>query len=547
MAGRTPSQPSSSTSSVRTSADGAFHLEGLRGGQYMLTVTRRAFAATSAEVRGFASIRKAGFGWLVTLADGQAVRNVEIRLPPAAVVTGRVLDEDGEPMMGVVVEAEQYRYLQGARSLFAAARATSDDRGVYRIYDLAPGRYFIRTRSSAQRARMGGMFVPGAPAASASSGAGRGQMFGGGSGLNPEESFSYPDTYYPKALSASEAIPLQLSPGAEMSGIDFALSLAPTYSISGTVAGLEAPPASERFPRSSAFVTALPAGQFAFSAPSAMAPVNPGTGEFTIRNLAPGNYQLIARVNARGRDGVNSIGVARVTVANSSVGGVNISIVADVTVPGRVVLPADFPGASPGRIVITPIRQLSPARSSARVDADGAFEISLSRAEPLRFDIANIPEGLYVKKITVGSMDLLRNPSYSLAADPGPMVVEFAADGASLGGTLRDSRGAGVANARLSLLPVSSFGGEETPAGNLWRRTVVTADDGGFTIFGIAPGRYRLYAFETLDADPAFDAAFLSNFGQRWKELDLKPRESATVEIPPIPASETAMYLGETQ
>lgn len=553
MASRSGVQPASNSFVARTSADGTFELNGLHGGQYVLTVTRRAFATSSAEIRGFTSARRLGLGWLISLPEGQAVRNAEIRLPPAAVVTGQVVDEDGEPMMGVVVEAEQYRYLQGSRTLFAAARATSDDRGIYRLYDLAPGRYFIKTRSSGQRSRFGGVFVPNGPAGSVDSGAasaraGRGQIFGGGAGRDGEEAFSYPDTYYPKAHSASEAIPLQLAPGAEMAGIDFALSPAPTYSISGTVTGIpSASQATGEFPRNSVLVTVLPAGQYAFTAPSAMAPANPATGEFTIHGVAPGNYQLIARLNSRGRNGGSSIGVARVNVANASADGVSISILEDVTVPGRVILPEGSGASSPARISITAVRRLSVGRSSARVNADGTFEMNLPRAEPLRFEVASIPEGLYVKRIVVGAVDVLRNPAYSLAGDGGRMSVELAGDGANLSGMVRDSRGVGIANARVSLMPTSSFATEEDAAGLIWRRTATTADDGSFAISAIAPGRYRLYAFEALDADPSFDVAFLSNFGQRWKDVELKPRENATVEVAPISSSESEMYLDEAQ
>src|SRR5690606_14348477 len=104
-----------------------------------------------------------------------------------------------------------------------------------------------------------------------------------------------------------------------------------------------------------------------------------------------------------------------------------------------------------------------------------------------------------------------------------------------------------MANARLTLIPESSFNTEDSLARSLWKRTIITQDDGSFEIASIAPGRYRLYAFENLEADPSFDADSLSNFGQRWKEVDLKPKQSATIDVAPIPASETGMYLGETQ
>ena len=137
--------------------------------------------------------------------------------------------------------------------------------------------------------------------------------------------------------------------------------------------------------------------------------------------------------------------------------------------------------------------------------------------------------------------------STALPGASGSMTVDLAADGASLSGALSDSQGKPMANARVTLIPAPAFETEDSLATSVWRRSVISGEDGRFEIPAIAPGRYRVYAFESLDADPSFDPDFLSNFGQRWKELNLKPMESATVEIVPIPAGETATYLGETE
>lgn len=543
---------------ARTASDGTFLIEGLPAGDYMMTLTRPSFATSSAELRGMVSARPQGNGWTVTLRAGQALSGIEIRMPPSAVVTGHVTDEDGDPMAGVAIEAEQYRYVQGVKTLAARGRAISDDRGIYRIYGLAPGRYFVKAMGSSLRARMGAGIRGGAFSGFGGFGASQGpggRGVGGGntgaSGMGAvEDSLAYLETYYPNASSAPEAIPLQLAPGAEMGGIDFTLAPSRAYSISGTVSGMEESPVPDGSQRQVVFVGARPAGQPGFGDTVGPTPVNPTTGAFTIRNLAPGNYEVVARSNSRraGRAGNgNSVGSAQVNVGNASVTDVHIPIFEDVTVPGKVTLPNGYAAASLARMSITPIRHLTPSRAVARADANGAFDITLSRAEAPRFAFANIPEGLYVKRVLIGGVDIMGSASPALTGASGGMTVELAADGASLSGTLKDSRGNPMASARIALLPASSFGAEASLAGSVWRRSVTTQDDGSFEIAAIAPGRYRLYAFESLDADPSFDTDFLSNFGQRWKEVNLKPKESATVEIVPIPAGETAMYLGESE
>jgi protocatechuate 3,4-dioxygenase beta subunit len=547
---RRSAEVQSSSFGGRTSADGAFAIDGVTAGDYFLSVSRRAYAVAAAELRGFPSPRPQGRGWLVTFRAGQSLRGLEILLPPAGVITGRVVDEEGEAMTGVVLEASQYRYVQGAKALVPVGRATTDDRGIYRVYDLAPGRYFVKAQGRSLRSRItmamrgGGGPMGGGPFGGGAFGGGAGRAGGMLDATGGDD--AYPETFYPNALSVTEAIPLQLAPGAEMGAIDFALTPSATYLVSGTVALPEGavPATTGNGPGAVVFVTARRADQPVFGGDSAgMTPANPRTGEFTIRGLMPGDYQLIARVNSRRGGGSTAVGVARVLVGSASVSGVTIAVQEDVKLPGKVVLPAGAMSDQLSKITVIPERRLSPMRTIARVSPDGDFDLTLSPAEAPRLSVNPLPEGFYVKRITVGGNNLLTAEAVSSATLAGTLRVELASDGATLAGTVRDNRGGTVSGARVTLIPAASFANVDSLARNVWRKTTTTGDDGSFQLMAVAPGRYRLFAFENLEADPSYDADFLSNFGQRWKEIEVKPRENATVELAPIPALDTAMYL----
>ncbi|MCL4782419.1 MAG: carboxypeptidase regulatory-like domain-containing protein [Bryobacterales bacterium] len=532
---------------ARSASDGSFLIEGLPAGDYMLMLSRQSFAANAAELRGIPSARPQGNGWTISLRAGQTLRGVEFRMPPAGVITGHVTDEDGEPMTGVAIEAEQYRYVQGVKMLAARGRATSDDRGIYRIYGLAPGRYFVKTLGSSLRSRIGGAFpgLGGGPGGPFRRAGGPGNAAGAATAALGESAV-YLETYYPNARSAPESIPLQLTPGAEMGSIDFTLAPSPAYSISGTVSGIEELPVPDGAQRPIVFVGVRPGGQPDFGNVSGLTQANPVTGAFTVRNLAPGNYEVIARSNSR-RGGGSAVGVVAVTLGNASVDGVPIPILEDATIPGRVTLPEGYSAVSLARMFITPTRRLNPVRAISRPDSNGAFDITLSRAEAPRLVFGNVPEGLYVKRVLIGGVDIMASSTPTLTSVSGGMKVELAADGASVRGVLSDSRGNPMASARVTAIPASAFEAKDSLAGSVWRRSVMSQDDGSFEMTAMAPGRYRVYAFETLDADPSFDPDFLSNFGQRWTDLNLKPKETTSVEVTPIPANETAMYLGESQ
>src|SRR5262249_39598539 len=82
-------------------------------------------------------------GTPLQLADGQQLKNIDFQLPRGSVLGGRILDEDGEPMAGVMVRVMRYQYLQGERRLTPAGTVQTDDLGQYRVWGLMRGDYYI--------------------------------------------------------------------------------------------------------------------------------------------------------------------------------------------------------------------------------------------------------------------------------------------------------------------------------------------------------------------------------------------------------------------
>jgi large repetitive protein len=122
-----------SAKSVRTSVYGAFELEGLPAGAYLVTASRRAFATTQYGQKQWKSA-----GLPVVLEEPQKIQ-IQIRLPRLGAITGKIVDENevGLPEHDVVV----YR---NAQPPVYVNRISSDDRGIYRFGGLEPGAYLIR-------------------------------------------------------------------------------------------------------------------------------------------------------------------------------------------------------------------------------------------------------------------------------------------------------------------------------------------------------------------------------------------------------------------
>jgi len=97
--------------------DGKFKLEGIAPGRYNLSVWRTGFV-----VQDYGQKSQAGQGAVLALEPGQKLSDLVFKLVRSSVISGRVLDEDGEPMPRVTVQAFRFSYLQGQRNFFRMAR-----------------------------------------------------------------------------------------------------------------------------------------------------------------------------------------------------------------------------------------------------------------------------------------------------------------------------------------------------------------------------------------------------------------------------------------
>lgn len=82
-------------------------------------------------------------GALLTLSAGEEVRDRLFRLIPSAVIAGKIMDEDGQPLPRVMVSAMRDVYTEGKRKLSPEAYASTNDLGEYRLFGLRPGHYFV--------------------------------------------------------------------------------------------------------------------------------------------------------------------------------------------------------------------------------------------------------------------------------------------------------------------------------------------------------------------------------------------------------------------
>src|SRR5579863_2249958 len=199
-----PQLSDGSPASAMTDATGHFHFENVKPGSYVVRAERDGFSG----VRD----RRPGLFSPITVAEDQHVQDIAVQLTPLGVVSGHVLDEDGDPLVRAQVVLLRYFYGQGRKQLTAVNNAQSNDLGEFEALNVAPGRYYVRVLTSRQR-----NIPPHTRWA------------------HPEE--AYPAVFYPNANEAAQAMAVNVAPGSHVSNIDFRLRKMPAYHIRGRVSG----------------------------------------------------------------------------------------------------------------------------------------------------------------------------------------------------------------------------------------------------------------------------------------------------------------------
>src|SRR3954447_7409596 len=285
---------------VLTDDQGVFDLAELPAGRYTLTVSKSGFVSLS-----YGQRRPLQAGTPLQLADGQQLKGIAFQLPRGSVIGGRVLDEDGEAMPGVSVRVIRYQYLQGERRLTPAGGGQTDDKGMYRVWGLMPGDYYVNAVARGGSFGGGpfgggafGGFGPGGPGGPGGIGGrgGRGAAAGGpqGGANNDQEQINYAPTYYPGVPSVNEAKAVTLGLSQEQLDINFNMLLVHVARISGHVLNPDGTPVTSGNVNLGLDTGGGGGGR------GAQLGMNYGgriqwDGAFTIGNVAPGRYLLRAR------------------------------------------------------------------------------------------------------------------------------------------------------------------------------------------------------------------------------------------------------------
>jgi hypothetical protein len=123
---------------VMTDSSGRFRVRDLPAGRISLIATRPGWLEGA-----YGRTRPNGQMLLLELAAGERLSGVTIPMWRFAAIAGKVVDEYGDPMVNLPVQALRRSLVGGRRTFQQVAQDTTDDRGEYRVDNLHPGEYVV--------------------------------------------------------------------------------------------------------------------------------------------------------------------------------------------------------------------------------------------------------------------------------------------------------------------------------------------------------------------------------------------------------------------
>jgi hypothetical protein len=488
------------TGSKSSRADGSGHFifKNVEPGVYRLTAQRQGF---------FSDERKREYQPMLEVVAGEHVKSMAVRLMPAATVSGEVVDEFNDPVQDVEIRLLVIQMKLGQMYLRAAGKATTDDRGQYRVAGLHPGRYYMVAEYQTANATMGLIRTPREKQLSEQINATRPSdpLVLERRPEIPEPAYTYPPLFYAATADFQQAQTVKLNPGDEMAA-NFVLVSAPVVSIRGKVAnGMTGQP--PKGAAVAAFWTTYMEGD------GLPALVSLEDGTFEIRGVAPGTYTLRA---AFVEDKQAYEGEQAVEVGNEGAQNVQIAALPDFAAAGHITI-AGTPEHSPRRVLVEFAGEgLMPrVRASASLP-DFKFEAQLRPDRRYHARVHNLPEDFYLKSVAISGHELSPD-NVMVSGNRGALEIVISAAGAYVEGVLYDAEGAPTRGSVLLVPDVPQPGPPD-----MYRRT--SADSKGrFTLRGVAPGSYRLVTVESVSLDTEINEPdFVRTIGNRGQLLTVE-------------------------
>jgi Carboxypeptidase regulatory-like domain len=488
-----------------TDAAGHFSIDKIPAGSYDLEVSRADYLPSH-----YGQDKPDKPGATLSLATGQKIADLLFRLNRMGIITGRVRDEDGDPVRGASVVSMVHRTVAGKSKIEPNGSDNTNDLGEYRIVDLTPGRYSIVATP------------PGVGSAR-------------GSYRQREE---YVPVYYSGVTDSERASTLDVKSGDELSGIDFVFTPKPptrTYKVRGHVLNT-----LTEFPDSNTMVILFPRGKGVSAIVTNRKEINADskTGNFEIKDVAPGEYFATAFSITGGEMRTTS---QNVDVVAADVDGVSMVLTRGIDIPVRVTFEGKSAASAADFTVFLARDENEPTTDFGRSDGalkqrDGSLLLKGVGDGTYSIDVYSKCQECYLKSAKSNGVDLLEQGiQISSGAGPASIDVVYSSNTGTVAGSVTNKDELPAPGAMVVLVP--DAGSHQKPD---QYKTSPTDQYGHFEVRGVPPGHYRAFAWEKVDQESYGDPAFLKPLESMAESFDIAANEQKSVQLKMIPANDSA-------
>jgi hypothetical protein len=483
--------------------NGQYSLTELPAGSYTITVTRTGFAPQTY------ALGRSINATPIVVGAGQAVPRIDFALVPGGSITGRVLDEDGSPFAGAIVDALVTRSDNGTDTFLSVSSSQTDDRGQFRLFGLAPGQYYVSAADPAFRAVS-----------------------------TPKGVLHYSPTYFPGVPFADQAKAVVVTGTGEVPKVEFRLKLVPPARVTGRLTADDGKPMF-----SGAIIMSPLEGAGVPMVPPRDPKLLPD-GTFSFGEVVPGHYQIRARAQTD-PVAVALFGTFTLQVEGNDVLDIQMTLSQGALLDGRLIVQGSR-GArppAPGSIrVRAPFIDGNAFGDSltGTVQSDGAFALRGMMKGSHQLVVDGLPAPWVVESvsyrgndITDVQFDVVHRQQFR---DVRVTVTDVSRE---ISGVVRNARDLPVANTGVLIFPRVPLFRART---NRRMRIAYTDRSGNFSIPGLPAGEY--FAVASLAVDE-------SDLGRRDRLLGWEPlatpfvlaagdsRATLTLPLvaPPVPAA----------
>ena len=483
-----PGNPPRENRLTTTDAQGAFEFKEVRAGRYSLTASKGSYVSMQ-----YGQTRASEPGKSLEILDAQVVERVDFSLPRGGIITGRVLDEYGEPMSDVMIAPQRFMYQMGQKRLVGGGRtAVSDDEGEFRIFGVPPGQYYLQATY-------------------------RSVMIN----TSSDNRSGYAPLYFPGTLDPASAQRVTIGVGTEIRDVVMTMKPVKTGRISGTVLDSKGQPAG-------GMLMVMSGGPFGMTASGA--PIRPD-GTFTVGGLAPGEYTLRS-MQMGPRPAESEVAFLTVTVGSEDVDNLQLRAVPPSSARGRIVVDAGAALSLPSRLMVSmqPV-QFAPMMNGpmqpGTVAEDMTFEL---KATPGRYRISLGPgaAGWSVRSVHMNGANVT-DSGFEIKAfeDVSGLEVELTNKLSTISGVATNARGE-VSKDYTAV--VFAQDPERWKIGR-YQTSSRPDQDGKFKFTGLPEGEYYIVAVDRVETGEAADPEFLEKVRTKASLLTVHEGDTKTVDL----------------